>query len=55
MLRKPEGKRILERPKRRREGILCKVGLVQIGFDDDWINLDEDRIGSSDGVLKIQQ
>jgi hypothetical protein len=42
-LGKPEARRILERPKYRREGNL-KMDVTEIGCHVDWIYLAQDRI-----------
>jgi hypothetical protein len=39
---KPEGRRPLGRPRRRCEGKI-KMDLRELGWDMEWINLDQDR------------
>jgi len=42
LVRKPEGKRPLGRPRRRWEGNI-RMDLREVGWEVDWINLPQDR------------
>jgi len=44
LIKKPEGKRPLGRPRHRRE-INIKIDLMEVGWGMDWIDLGQDRDG----------